>query len=141
MTDPQQQTRCCRFAAVGPAGRRYRSIAAAAAGECGQCHVVSVRRQLNTDLFIYFTIMIVDNWRIAGSLGRPFSMRKYKYIFFQIKFCYSDLPHSLASRNVDWLIMSRNRIHVGSPFYHRKTDEPQMSQFGGRFAWARKTVN
>jgi len=26
------------------AGRRYRSIAAVAAGECGQCHVVSVRR-------------------------------------------------------------------------------------------------
>jgi len=24
-TDPQQQTRCCRFAAVGPAGTRYRS--------------------------------------------------------------------------------------------------------------------
>ena len=29
---PQQQTRCCRFAAVGPAGRRYRSTVAAAAG-------------------------------------------------------------------------------------------------------------
>ena len=29
-TGTQQQTRCCRFAAVGPAGRRYRSIAAAA---------------------------------------------------------------------------------------------------------------
>ena len=52
----QQQTRCCRFAAVGPAAgdtsidrllqqRR-------AAGECGHCHVVSVRGQLNTDLFI-----------------------------------------------------------------------------------------
>jgi len=41
---PQQQTRCCRFTGVGPAGKRYRSIAAAAAGECGQCHVVSVRR-------------------------------------------------------------------------------------------------
>jgi len=27
---PPQQTRCYRFAAVGPAGRRYRSIAAAA---------------------------------------------------------------------------------------------------------------
>ena len=27
---PLQQTRCCRFAAVGPAGRRCRSIAAAA---------------------------------------------------------------------------------------------------------------
>ena len=39
---PQPKMRC-RFAAVGPAGRRYRSIAAAAAGESGQCHVVSVR--------------------------------------------------------------------------------------------------
>jgi len=27
-----------------PGGKRYRSIATAAAGECGQCHVVSVRR-------------------------------------------------------------------------------------------------
>jgi len=35
---------CCRFAAVGPAGKRYRLIAAAAACGCGQCHVVSVRR-------------------------------------------------------------------------------------------------
>ena len=33
------------------AGRRHRSIAGAAAGECGQCHVVSVYRQLNADLF------------------------------------------------------------------------------------------
>ena len=54
---PQQQTSCCRFAAVGPAERRYRSTAARrtaarrAAGECGYCHVVSVRRKLNTDLF------------------------------------------------------------------------------------------
>ena len=48
---------CCGFAAVGPAGRRYRSIASRrtaarrAAGECGQCHVVGVRRRLSTDLF------------------------------------------------------------------------------------------
>jgi len=41
------QSRCCRFAAVGPAGRRYRLTAAAAAGECGQCHrVVIVRRYM-----------------------------------------------------------------------------------------------
>ena len=48
------------FAAVGPAGRRYQSIAArpAAAQQqrrhsstCGQCHVTSRRRWLNTDLF------------------------------------------------------------------------------------------
>ena len=40
----QQQTRCCRFAAASPADGRCRSIAAAATGECGQCHVVSVGR-------------------------------------------------------------------------------------------------
>jgi len=43
---------CSRLAAVGPAGKRCRSIAAEGAraeGECGQCHVVSVRRQLKTD--------------------------------------------------------------------------------------------
>jgi len=41
-----------KLAAVGPAYRRYRSSAAAAAGECGQCHFVSVRKKLNTDLFV-----------------------------------------------------------------------------------------
>ena len=44
---------CCRFAAVGPTGRRYRSIAARqwhAADECGQCHVDSIHRKLNTRL-------------------------------------------------------------------------------------------
>jgi len=50
---PQQETRCCRFAAVGPAGRRYRSIAAAAAGECGQCHVVSRRTYIHVSLGDY----------------------------------------------------------------------------------------
>ena len=39
------------FAAVGLAGRRYRSTVVAA-DECGQCHVVSVRRKLNTDLLV-----------------------------------------------------------------------------------------
>jgi len=45
----QQQTLCCRFAAVGQAGRQAGDIdrllqQRRAAGECGQCHVVSVRR-------------------------------------------------------------------------------------------------
>jgi len=39
---PRQKTRHCMFAAVGPAGRVYRSIAAASADDCGQCHVVSI---------------------------------------------------------------------------------------------------
>jgi len=34
----------CRFAAVDPAGRRSIAEARRAEGECGQCHVVSVRR-------------------------------------------------------------------------------------------------
>jgi len=41
LSHPAAARRRCRFAAVGQAGRR--SIAAAAEGECGQCHVVSVR--------------------------------------------------------------------------------------------------
>ena len=48
----QQQTRSCRIAAVGPAVKTYRSIAAAAAGECGQCHVVSLRMRLR--IYVYF---------------------------------------------------------------------------------------
>ena len=48
--------RCGGFAAVGPAGGRYRSIAAARPARrsnCEQCRVVSGRRKLNTDLFWY----------------------------------------------------------------------------------------
>ena len=30
---PQQQTHCCSFGAVGPAGRRYQSIASAVAAD------------------------------------------------------------------------------------------------------------
>ena len=48
--------RCGGFAAVGPAGGRYRSIAAARPARrsnCEQCRVVSGRRQLNADLFWY----------------------------------------------------------------------------------------
>ena len=50
---------CGGFGAVGPAGRRNRSIAAAAgrhsstapfSSKCEQCHVVSRRRKLNADL-------------------------------------------------------------------------------------------
>ena len=52
--------------AVGPAGRRYRSIAAAAAGECGQCHVVSVRRPLNTQTCSYTECREVEFERSRG---------------------------------------------------------------------------
>jgi len=45
---------CSGFAAVGPATRRYRSIAAqpALSTECKQCHVNSWCRKLSTDLFV-----------------------------------------------------------------------------------------
>ena len=38
----------------------YRSIATAVAGECGQCHIISVRRLLNTDLFSPQPYICVD---------------------------------------------------------------------------------
>ena len=55
-TDPQQQTSCCRFAA-GP-GEQAISIDRLlhAAGECGQCHVVSVRRYSWTQTFVVVTL-------------------------------------------------------------------------------------
>jgi len=45
--------RCGGFAAGGPAARRYRSIAALPAfrSKCEQCHVVSWREKLSTELF------------------------------------------------------------------------------------------
>ena len=56
---PSVYPACDWFAAVGPAGRRYRSIAAAARGRstarrsrCGQFHVYSWRRKLSTDLLM-----------------------------------------------------------------------------------------
>jgi len=56
-TGPQQQTRCTRLAAVGPAAGEFdrslhgrRSSTRRVAGECGQWRVVSVRRKLNIDL-------------------------------------------------------------------------------------------
>jgi len=45
-----QQTHSCRFATVSPMGRGYPSIDARPmlSNSGGQCHVVSVRRKLNT---------------------------------------------------------------------------------------------
>ena len=63
------------FAAVFPSVGRYRSIAAACArstacsGKCGQCHVVSVRRKLNTQncCFQFNTELFacIDRLRVA----------------------------------------------------------------------------
>jgi len=54
--------RCGGFAAVGPAGRRYQSIAArpALSSNCEQCYVVSRRRKLNKNLLqdsLYIAVM------------------------------------------------------------------------------------
>ena len=58
---PQQQT-------------RYWSIAAAAAGKCGQCHVVSVRRWLNTDLWcfpllLWHSVLWMIRWHLCRFRG------------------------------------------------------------------------
>ena len=71
-THPQQQTHYCRFAAVGPAGRRHRSMDCCGsrvqqADAVGQCHVVSWHRKpchfCVTDLFIY----VMSVYRSAGA--------------------------------------------------------------------------
>ena len=46
----QQHNRCWRFAAVGTAGTRSNEHQRREAGECGQCHVVSLRRSPTTYL-------------------------------------------------------------------------------------------
>jgi len=56
--NPLQQNSCWRFAAASP-GKRYRLIAAAGAGKCGQCRVESVRWMLNTDLFFLDSPMTI----------------------------------------------------------------------------------
>ena len=50
------------FAAGGPTGMRYRSIAArrTAAGECGQCHVVSVRSSSTETCFACPGFLVQD---------------------------------------------------------------------------------
>ena len=77
-TDPRQQTRCCRFAAEGPAGRRYRSIGAAAACECGQCHVVSVR------VVAVFAVVDVSKCEISGRGVQPTGVRVNDLASFRV---------------------------------------------------------
>ena len=93
---PQQQTRCCRFAALGPAGGRYRLIAArvrrsvAAAGECGRCHVVSVTSEAKHRLIKQLTVTGKSN-RIIET--RAISM----YLFWGIMYVFGcvSLAHPL----------------------------------------------
>jgi len=50
---------CCGFDAVGPVGRRNRSIAARPAPcECGQCHVVSVRTVTEHRLVLVIIVLL-----------------------------------------------------------------------------------
>jgi len=62
---------CYRFAAVGPASGRYRSLAARcttaqhATAKCGQCHLVSVCRKLKLfHQFLYYvlTVCVFISW-------------------------------------------------------------------------------
>ena len=69
-TGQHQQNSCCRFAAGRPADRRYidRLLQQRrAVGECGQCHVVSIRRLLNTDLLIVMPPLSGDLSFISGA--------------------------------------------------------------------------
>jgi len=75
---PSSKTGCCTFAAVGPAaGGQHISIDCSttgaqqyrrAAGECGQCHVVGVRRKLNADLLIYDTFLRFPSDQLSQNL-------------------------------------------------------------------------
>jgi len=50
---PTAAAACGRFAAVGPADRRYLSSSSTAvSSKCEQCHVYSRRRKLNIDLLL-----------------------------------------------------------------------------------------
>ena len=71
---------CGGFAAVGPPAWRYRSIAARPAlssnCECEQCHVVSWRRNLNTDCSLVISLSVSArvqfSWHIQpGRAGKP----------------------------------------------------------------------
>ena len=61
---------CCRFAAVGPAGRRCRSIAAAAAGECGQMPRCQINKRRHVGGWCIFqTDIKKQEWWGAGVSG------------------------------------------------------------------------
>jgi len=88
--------RCCKFAAVGPAAMKCRSIAAAAACECGQCHVVSVRsswtqtcsgsinrHSSSWEHFIYRSIVVIHH-----------IMHEYYYIYIFIRINCSFKPRN-----------------------------------------------
>ena len=101
----------CRFAAVGPAGRRYRSIAARrtaarhAAGQCGQCHIVGVRRRLNTDSFT-----LRPFWDTKGA-----SQSNYYYLLLLLLLVYiPSPPHSFISGLKP--SFSANPFHRSLPF-------------------------
>ena len=84
---------CGGFAVVGPAGRRYQSIAAAAASSCGQCHVVSVRRQLsaatvlgNNEFLVTGVGAVVCRRRCANNCRIVFDLcRSLRFVLFSLE--------------------------------------------------------
>ena len=69
---------CGGFAAVSPAGRRYRSIAArpVLSSNCEQCHVVSWRWKLNTDLLMALFGVKVAQRHASSSWSRLTTYRR-----------------------------------------------------------------
>jgi len=55
---PQQETRCCRFAAVGPADRRYRPIVGSTARSSKRGQWRPRCRRGSTDLFCFYRAML-----------------------------------------------------------------------------------
>ena len=103
---PAVGRRCCGFAAVCPAGSR--SIAAAAAGECGQCHVVSIRTWLNTDLLP--TALVDMVMRSVVSLRPSVFTVAFEPTDLDICMCMS---HDHSSRGIESQgYKSRSRVMV-----------------------------
>ena len=65
-----------------------RSIAAAAAGKCGQCHVVSVRRQLISVLWVAFNVSLLRQGADSCKI-RPGEARDARCRAYLTSFCHS----------------------------------------------------
>jgi len=68
---PQQETRCCRFAAVGPVDRRYRPIVGSTARSSKRGQWRPRCRRGSTDLFCFYRAMLC----IRGTSHGPVSVR------------------------------------------------------------------
>ena len=111
---------CGGFAAVGPAGRRYRSIAAAAACECGQCHVD-----------------YQSNLRIGSRTQTRTTEKRSRYVSFNLCNLAAEVTHvalfplTLVHTSSSFLAFSALTLLVG-----RQEGHPACKKLsGGVLAW------